>query len=89
MASDVEYHLQRARSERDIAYRSADACASDAHMRLSALHLQQALLLDEVRRGPVGNVRPIRAKSGGFTEVAAAAVAVPLIELPSSIVRPG
>ena len=85
MAADVEYHLQRARSERDIAYRSTDACASDAHMRLSALHLQRALLLEEIGRGPVGNVSPIRTRS--FAEAAAAAVAVPLIELPASADR--
>ena len=40
--TDVEYHLTRARSERDIAYRSADALAADSHMRLSVLHLQRA-----------------------------------------------
>ena len=59
MINDINYHLQRARSERDIAYRSGDACASDAHLRLSALHLSRALLLQEVQRGPVGNITPI------------------------------
>ena len=58
----LDYHLARARAERDIAYRLADARAADAHMRLSALHLQQALTLQAVRRGPVGNVHPFRGK---------------------------
>ena len=58
--SDVEYHLRRARSEREIAYRSGDAVAGDAHMRLSALHLRRALLLQAVRSAPVGNVHPFR-----------------------------
>ena len=60
MITDIDYHLQRARAERDIAYRSGDACVSDVHLRLSALHLARALLLEEVRRAPVGNVTPIR-----------------------------
>ncbi len=60
MSSELEYHLSRARTERGIAYRSADPCVSDAHMRLSVLHLQRALLLQEVRRAPVGNVTPFK-----------------------------
>lgn len=62
-SSDLEYHLQRARSERGIAYRSANALAADAHMRLSALHLHRALLLQAVRREPVGNVHPFPSAS--------------------------
>ncbi len=61
MSSDVEYHLHRARSERDTAYRSADQVAADIHMQLSALHLAQALLLQTVRRQAVGNVVPFPA----------------------------
>jgi hypothetical protein len=59
MSTDVQYHLRRARAERDIAYRSAHAVAADVHMRLSALHLGQALLLQAVRRRPLGNVLPL------------------------------
>ena len=59
MISDIEYHLQRARSERHIAYCSPDACVSDRHMRLSALHLSRTLLLQEVRCSPVGNISPL------------------------------
>jgi hypothetical protein len=40
------YHLRRARSERSLAYQSANDRVSDAHMSLSALHLQRLLRLD-------------------------------------------
>jgi hypothetical protein len=50
MSNDSRYHLERARAERDIAYRAADLRASDAHMRLSALHLSRAMVLEEVDR---------------------------------------
>jgi hypothetical protein len=53
MVTDIQYHLQRARSERYLAYRSADDYASEAHMKLSALHLERAMLLKEVRRVPL------------------------------------
>ena len=55
-STEVQYHLRRARSERDVAYRSADELAADAHMRLSELHLQRAVLLRAVDCGPVGNI---------------------------------
>ena len=61
MCTDVEYHLGRARKERNIAYQASQDVVSDAHMSLSAMHLQRALLLQEVRRSPVGNVTPFRA----------------------------
>jgi hypothetical protein len=77
--TDIDYHLRRARAERDIAYRSADARVPDPHMRLSALHLQRALLLQQVVRGPVGNVTPIRQK----VHSAPLAHQDRLIELPS------
>jgi hypothetical protein len=64
MSSDLQYHLRRARVERDIAYRAGDPRVSDAHMRLSALHLQRALLLQEVQRAPVGNVSPLKGIEG-------------------------
>jgi hypothetical protein len=82
MAADVEYHLQRARSEREIAYSSADDYASEAHLKLSALHLEQAKLLQEVRRAPVGNVTPFQ--SNCSLETARSTSPVPLIELASS-----
>jgi hypothetical protein len=52
-------------------------------MRLSALHLQRALLLQEVVRAPVGNVRPIRANGASGSRRSAAAPPIRLIELPS------
>ena len=77
--SDLDFHLQRARCEREIAFRLGDGVAADAHLRLSALHLQRALLLQEVRTEPVGNVRPfkrprVRAESSA---------ALPIPQLPS------
>jgi hypothetical protein len=36
--------------ERDWAFEAADDRASDAHLRLSALHLSRALILEEVDR---------------------------------------
>jgi hypothetical protein len=77
--TDLEYHLRRARSERDVAYRIGDGVAADAHMRLSALHLRQALLLQRVRREPVGNVRPLI----GSPADAGSSVPLPILELPS------
>jgi hypothetical protein len=63
MSTDIKYHLQRARTERDSAYRSQEPRASDAHLRLSELHLQRALLLQDVRREPRGNVVPFGSSS--------------------------
>jgi hypothetical protein len=77
--TDVEYHLRRARTERDVAYRSDNALASDAHMRLSALHLQRALLLQTVRSARVGNVHPLQSTASAES----AAVRLPIIQLPS------
>ena len=50
MISDAMYHSQRARAERDLAYRAPDERVSDAHLRLSALHLSRAMVLEEVDR---------------------------------------
>ena len=82
MTTDVEYHMQRARFERDLAYRSANAEASDAHMQLSALHLQQALLLQEVRLAAVGNVTPFQPNRRA-AELSGSNALLPLIELTS------
>lgn len=48
MLNDREYHEQRARAERDLAYRAPNARVGDVHLRLSALHLSRALVLEEV-----------------------------------------
>ena len=78
-STDVEYHLRRARVERDIAYRSGDGVAADAHMRLSELHLQRALLIQAVRTAPVGNVHPFREALAGR----GSAIRIPVLELRS------
>jgi hypothetical protein len=83
--TDVEYHLHRARCERDMAYRSADECVADAHMRLSALHLQRAMLLQEVQRSPVANIIPLRTEADRLS-ARLASPADRLIELPASAV---
>lgn len=38
---DREYHMERARSELDCAYRAEAQRAAEAHLRLSALHMEQ------------------------------------------------
>jgi len=78
-STDLEYHLGRARSERDVAYRTADGVAADVHMRLSALHLHRALLLQAVRTGPVGNVHPFKEAFVG----AESSAPLPILQLPS------
>ena len=50
MTDERKYHSTRARIEREIAYQASDMRASDAHMRLSGLHLSRALILEEVDR---------------------------------------
>jgi hypothetical protein len=77
--TDLEYHLKRARAEREVAYRLGDGVAADAHMRLSALHLRRALLLQRVRTEPVGNVRPFI----GAPAVGESSVPPPAFELQS------
>ena len=36
-----DYHLRRARAELDLAYRAECHVASEAHLRLSSLHMQR------------------------------------------------
>ena len=50
MLNDASYHAQRARTERELAYRALDERVGDAHLRLSALHLSRAMVLEEVDR---------------------------------------
>jgi len=61
MNGEKLYHSHRARIERDLAYRTQDTRASDAHMRLSALHLSRALVLEELDRR-IGEPRPSAAR---------------------------
>ena len=81
MCADVEYHLERARSEQDIAYRTSHSGASGAHMQLSFLHLQRALLLQKVRTEPVGNVTPFLAPKVSRSEPDLFQVCMPGMDL--------
>ncbi len=40
---NTQYHIERARAELDMAYRAEQRVAAEAHMRLSALHMERAL----------------------------------------------
>ena len=39
---NAQYHIDRARAELDLAYRASPRAAAEAHMRLSALHMERA-----------------------------------------------
>ena len=58
--TELEYHLDRARVESDLARRCADGPAYESHMQLAELHLERASLLQEVQKRQVGNVTPLR-----------------------------
>ena len=47
---DLSYHQDRARAEFDCGYRARAGAAADAHLRLSALHMQRALEISGARR---------------------------------------
>jgi hypothetical protein len=81
MKSDHEYHLRRARTERDIAYRAIEHRVSDAHMRLSALHLERALVLQDLERstGEQSSSTVTFRKPGSITLQILAAVGNPMI----------
>lgn len=59
MITDIDYHMKRSRSERELAYRYGVGVEADAHMGLSELHLQRALALQHVQHAPLGNVTPL------------------------------
>ncbi|HEX8192037.1 MAG TPA: hypothetical protein VF552_03990 [Allosphingosinicella sp.] len=44
---DRNYHMERARFELDWAYRAERDAAAQAHLRLSALHMQRLRDLDD------------------------------------------
>ena len=41
MDDEVKFHTDRVMAELDLAARSPDAAAADAHLRISALHLER------------------------------------------------
>ena len=47
ISEDHEYHRQRAQAELDWAYRAENRLAAEAHMRLSALHMERLRKLHE------------------------------------------
>jgi hypothetical protein len=61
MLNDASYHAERARTERELAYRAPDERVGDAHLRLSALHLSRAMVLEEVDRR-LGAAEPRRGR---------------------------
>ena len=81
MSTDIDYHLGRWRAERDIAYGAALSSAADAHMSLSALHLQRALLLHQVRTQPIGNVTPFRVAPASSSECGISDEETPAMDL--------
>ena len=54
---DRLYHVERARTELDLAYSAEKHAVIEAHMKLSALHMARLKDVDE-RCG--GDVRPLR-----------------------------
>jgi hypothetical protein len=44
---DTEYHRERARAEMDCAYRATRNVVANAHMRLSALHMERLRALTQ------------------------------------------
>ena len=41
LETDHDFHLRRARSELDLAFRAESLAVSESHLRLSALHMQR------------------------------------------------
>jgi hypothetical protein len=50
---EIKFHSDRAMSELDLASRSADRRAAEAHLRLSALHLERMRKLAESEPSPL------------------------------------
>jgi hypothetical protein len=53
MQDEIKFHSDRAMSELDLASRSADMRAAEAHLRLSALHLERMRQLTETILSPL------------------------------------
>ena len=53
MQDEIKFHSDRAMSELDMASRSADRRAAEAHLRLSALHLERMRQLAESAPSPL------------------------------------
>ncbi len=55
---DATYHVERPRTELDLAFRAQHTAAAEAHMRLSALHMGRIKQLDETCKG--SGLAPVR-----------------------------
>lgn len=53
MQDEIKFHSDRAMSELNMASRSADMRAAEAHLRLSALHLERMRQLAESDPSPL------------------------------------
>jgi hypothetical protein len=53
MQDEIKFHSDRAMSELELASRSADMRAAEAHLRLSALHLERMRQLTETMPSPL------------------------------------
>jgi hypothetical protein len=53
MQDEIKFHSDRAMSELDLASRAADMRAAEAHLRLSALHLERMRQLTETVATPL------------------------------------
>ena len=51
---DKDYHIARARAELDLAYQAQHESVANAHMKLSALHMEQIRHPDEACGGADG-----------------------------------
>ena len=69
MITDIDYHMERSRSERALAYQTGTGAVADAHMALSELHLHRAMALQHVQHAPLGNVTPLRPARGRDPEL--------------------
>ena len=47
---DKDYHVARARAERDAAYRAEPSSAAAAHLKLAAIHMRRARGLTDAGR---------------------------------------
>ncbi len=60
---NLDYHIRRARSELDLAYRADGPAAMESHLRLSALHM--ARLRDRAKRLEDRRIRPDGGRRSG------------------------
>jgi hypothetical protein len=62
--ADRDYHTQRARAELDWSYRAVRRDVAEAHMRLSALHMERARSLAAAPGGEAALAAPTLVPQG-------------------------